>query len=126
MSLLIYISKVLVISVSIYLYYRISLCNRKFHRYNRFYLLGLFVFSMALPLITIPLHGLMDSKMNGPIRLLSVIRSGSWESEVVIYANRNLYGMALNWQYIAMAVYFAVTLVPVSYTHLTLPTIYSV
>ena len=111
MSLLIYISKVLVISVSIYLYYRISLCNRKFHRYNRFYLLGLFVFSMALPLITIPLHGLMDSKMNGPIRLLSVIRSGSWESEVVIYANRNLYGMALNWQYIAMAVYFAVTLV---------------
>lgn len=54
MSFLLYILKVSLCSGILYGYYHLFLRNKRFHHYNRFYLLGALVLSMVLPLIKIP------------------------------------------------------------------------
>ena len=50
-SLFLYIQKVLVCSGMLYSYYWLVLRNRKFHQYNRFYLLFSVVFSLLVPVM---------------------------------------------------------------------------
>lgn len=52
-TLLLYFGKVIVCSGVTFLYYRLSLKDRTFHHYNRFYLLSAMLISMLLPLIRI-------------------------------------------------------------------------
>jgi beta-lactamase regulating signal transducer with metallopeptidase domain len=49
-----YFLELVVISGSLYGYYHFFLKNKKFHRYNRFYLLLLVLFSILVPLLHIP------------------------------------------------------------------------
>lgn len=48
-----YLLKVTLISGLLYGYYSVALRNKKFHRYNRFYLLGTVLLSLLIPLIKI-------------------------------------------------------------------------
>lgn len=50
----IYLLEVMIISGFLYGYYWVSLRNRQFHQYNRFYLLAATVLSLVIPLLTIP------------------------------------------------------------------------
>lgn len=52
-TLLIYLLKVILCSGVMFLYYRLSLKDRTFHHYNRFYLLSVMLMSLLLPLIQI-------------------------------------------------------------------------
>lgn len=52
-TLLLYFGKVIVCSGITFLYYRLSLKDRTFHHYNRFYLLSAMLISILLPLIKI-------------------------------------------------------------------------
>lgn len=50
-----YFLKVMLISTLLMVYYRLFLYNKKFHTYNRFYILFTVVFSWIIPLISIPI-----------------------------------------------------------------------
>ncbi|MEO5562846.1 MAG: N-acetylmuramoyl-L-alanine amidase, partial [Chitinophagaceae bacterium] len=55
-SLLYYLLQVIISSGILYLYYHLALRNKKFHQYNRFYLLGATVVSILLPFLNIPVY----------------------------------------------------------------------
>ena len=52
-TILFYLLKVVLCSALLYTYYWFVLRNKKFHQYNRFYLMGISVLSWIIPLITI-------------------------------------------------------------------------
>lgn len=52
-NLLIYFLKLTVCSGVMFLYYQLSLKDKTFHHYNRFYLLGTMLVSIFLPLLKI-------------------------------------------------------------------------
>jgi len=52
-ALIIYFGKVIICSGVMFLYYQLSLKDKTFHHYNRFYLLGAMVISLLLPLIKV-------------------------------------------------------------------------
>ena len=53
---LFYLLQVLIASGLLYGYYHLALRNRKFHRYNRFYLLMTIVISVIIPFLNIPVY----------------------------------------------------------------------
>lgn len=50
-----YLVKVIICSGILYAYYHLALRNNRFHQWNRFYLLGITILSLAVPLLRIPL-----------------------------------------------------------------------
>ncbi|MES1219636.1 MAG: hypothetical protein ABUT20_29315, partial [Bacteroidota bacterium] len=55
-SLLYYLLQVIIASCILYSYYHFALRNKKFHQYNRFYLLAAFVISILIPFLNIPVY----------------------------------------------------------------------
>jgi TonB-dependent SusC/RagA subfamily outer membrane receptor len=55
-SLLYYLLQVIAVSGLLYLYYHIALRNKKFHLYNRFYLLAAIPVSILVPFLDIPVY----------------------------------------------------------------------
>lgn len=49
-----YLVKLIVISLILYSYYHFLLRNRLMHQWNRFFLLGIFLFSAGIPLLSLP------------------------------------------------------------------------
>jgi N-acetylmuramoyl-L-alanine amidase len=55
-TLLLYLLQVIIASGILYGYYHFMLKNKKFHQYNRFYLLGAAVISILIPFLRIPVY----------------------------------------------------------------------
>lgn len=55
-SLLFYLIQVIVSSGILYLYYQVFLRNKRFHQYNRFFLLGTVIVSIIIPFLRIPVY----------------------------------------------------------------------
>ncbi len=55
-ALLYYLAQVIVTSGILYAYYHFALRNKKFHRYNRFYLLAATIISITIPFLNIPVY----------------------------------------------------------------------
>ena len=69
-----YLLKVIICSGLLFAYYHMALRNKVFHQWNRFYLLGIVVLSLALPWLQITLYHYQDEP-NNAIRLLKVVQS---------------------------------------------------
>lgn len=55
-SLLFYLLQVVVVSGILYAYYHVALRNKKFHQYNRFYILAAALASILIPFLNIPVY----------------------------------------------------------------------
>jgi beta-lactamase regulating signal transducer with metallopeptidase domain len=55
-GLIYYLLQVIIASGILYIYYHLALRNKKFHQYNRFYLLAAFVISILIPFLNIPVY----------------------------------------------------------------------
>jgi beta-lactamase regulating signal transducer with metallopeptidase domain len=76
MTLLAYLLKVIVVSAIMYGYYRLFLRNKRFHHYNRFFLLSALLLSIVLPFIRIPLLYQPENPVNDAVyRTVSVINT---------------------------------------------------
>lgn len=64
MAFLLYFTKMVICSGILFGYYHLFLRNKRFHHYNRFYLLGTFVLSLALPLFKIPVFNEDSGTLN--------------------------------------------------------------
>ena len=55
-ALLFYLLQVILASGILYGYYHLMLRNKKFHQYNRFYLLASVIISVLIPFLNIPVY----------------------------------------------------------------------
>ena len=69
-----YLSKLILCSGLLFLYYQLALKNKLFHAWNRFYLLGAVILSLLIPLWQLPLIH-VEEKSAKAIQLLTVIHS---------------------------------------------------
>lgn len=81
-AVLFYCLKLTGVSAVLFLYYRLFLREKTFHRFNRFYLLGAMIVSMLLPLLktsyfTVEVGENMYSLVHGVQRLQSVTNAGT-------------------------------------------------
>lgn len=86
-----YLLQVLVCSAVLMVYYLLVLRNKKFHQYNRFYLLGVAVVSWVVPLIKI----VWEQKHAGvrQVDLLTVVAAGNSEIEALVASKQE----SLDW-----------------------------
>ena len=85
MSLLVYLLKVILVSAIFFGYYRLFLRNKRFHHYNRFFLLSALLLSIVLPFIRIPLLYQPENPVNEAVyRTVSVINSDYGEDELAM------------------------------------------
>ena len=90
MTLLLFITKLVLSSGLLYGYYQLLLRNQRFHHYNRFYLLGIALISIIIPFINIPVNLFWGNQQHSTlIQTLKVINANGWEEPVIIYARRN-------------------------------------
>ncbi len=82
-----YFLQVLVCSGILYGYYHFFLRNKRFHQYNRFYLLLAAVISIVIPFLQIPVY--FDSTETQPllVKTLTVLSSEPYESEAVLVSS---------------------------------------
>ncbi len=86
-----YLLQVLVCSAVLMVYYLLVLRNKKFHQYNRFYLLGVAVVSWIVPLIKI----VWEQQHAGvrQVDLLTVVAAGNSEIEALVASKQE----SLDW-----------------------------
>src|SRR5687767_4083857 len=71
-QLLFYLLQVIAASGLLYGYYHFALRNKKFHRYNRFYLLMAVVISSLIPFLNIPVY--FSANGTGPSVVLQTLQ----------------------------------------------------
>lgn len=78
-TILLYLLQVIICSGILYSYYHFFLRNKKFHQYNRFYLLAITLISLIIPFLDIPVY--FSSQQDIPVvyQLLSEVRVGNNE-----------------------------------------------
>ena len=101
-----YILKVVICSGILYGYYRLTLHNKIFHRWNRFYLLGAVVISLSFPLIKINIWHNPAEDDGQIIRLLNVVTTG----DEYIHEVSSSGSFHLSGEQVAIVVYMAVSL----------------
>jgi len=108
MAVFIFVAKLVIVSGCLYGYYHLFLRNKRFHHYNRFYLLLVSVLSFIIPFVRIPVHFFWDGPQHGGlIQTLKVISVSGWEEPVTIYARANSWSNWINIQNGLYMVYLA-------------------
>jgi N-acetylmuramoyl-L-alanine amidase len=102
-AILIYLLKVIICSSILFLYYHIALRNKRFHYYNRFYLLMSVALSLILPFLNITLWQ-FDSNNKQVIHLMNVVAVNTTE----VSSKDTTY--MLSWDSLLLLLYVMVTL----------------
>ena len=102
-EILFYFLQVIIISGLLYSYYHFFLRNNKFHRYNRFYLLGTTIASLILPFLDLTFYFKSEEDIPAIYQVLSVVRVGD-------NINQTL-SPAIAWNGILNIIYFLITVV---------------
>src|SRR5690606_19338634 len=76
-EVLFYLLQVILISGILYGYYHLFLRNNKFHKYNRFYLLGATVVSLLLPFFDFTFYFRTEEDIPAVYQVLSTVRVGN-------------------------------------------------
>lgn len=80
-----YLLQVIICSGILYGYYHFILRNKKFHQYNRFYLIGTVVISVAVPFIQIPVY--FSEAQSSSSVVLQTLASISYNNEEIEQAS---------------------------------------
>jgi N-acetylmuramoyl-L-alanine amidase len=90
-------------------YYWLVLRNKRFHQYNRFYLLAIALLSWIVPLIKISWHQpvIMSSGNQQVIQFLSIVAENNSQIEQSISGK----GFEWNWNILATVIYFGIATV---------------
>src|SRR4030095_11693012 len=83
--ILFYLLQVIAASGLLYGYYHFALRNKKFHRYNRFYLLMAVVISSFIPFLNIPVYfSQQEAEASVVLQTLQVISSPSFSNDIPV------------------------------------------
>jgi hypothetical protein len=107
--LLNYVIQVIIVSGLLYSYYHWVLRNKKFHHYNRYYLLGAALLSILIPLINIPVYFTEEQTASSFVYSTLTVFSGSGEEEgVTLYASIPEKSNWFTWDHILPLIYITV------------------
>lgn len=107
--LLNYVIQVIIVSGLLYGYYHWVLRNKKFHHYNRYYLLGAALLSILIPLINIPVYFTEEQASSSFVYSTLTVFSGSSEEEAVtLYATIPEKTNWFTWNHILPLIYISV------------------
>lgn len=107
--LLNYVIQVIIVSGLLYSYYHWVLRNKKFHRYNRYYLLGAALLSILIPLLNIPVYFTEEEAASSIVySTLTVFAGEAPEEAVVVYANTGDKSGWFTWNHILQMIYILV------------------
>ena len=88
-SIVYYLIQVIVSSGILFLYYQGFLRNKRFHQYNRFYLLGTVIVSILIPFLRIPVYFTNEESASSiVVRTLTIL--GPSEKQVSLTAGHPL------------------------------------
>jgi TonB family protein len=105
---LLFITKIIGSSALLYGYYFLFLRNKRFHHYNRFFLLLISITSVLLPFIKIPVHWLgFNTQHPTLISTLRVVSINNWEEPVTVYASKSIWNNLFTAQNGCYALYTA-------------------
>jgi len=110
---LVYLLQMTVASGILYGYYHFFLRNKKFHRYNRFYLLLAVIISVSIPFFNIPVYFSKESADHSfVLQTLNAISSRGFEEPVIISSSRSIHTSYnwFSWQNIVCSLYILVIL----------------
>ena len=115
-----YLLQVLVCSAVLMVYYLLVLRNKKFHQYNRFYLLGVALVSWIVPLIKI----VWEQERSGvrQVDLLTVVAANNSEMEAMVTSQQQ----SLDWVSLLPNLYMAVCIFLLSAMLFSLYRIYKI
>nr|MCU0323035.1 hypothetical protein [Chitinophagaceae bacterium] len=102
-----YFLKVILCSGILFLYYWVVLSNKRFHQYNRFYLLGLGVFSWLIPLFKIQVFQPIANKPPRMVQLANIIADNNTQFEEIIVQQT----FTINWDLLLSVIYTTVLIV---------------
>ncbi|MES1219696.1 MAG: N-acetylmuramoyl-L-alanine amidase [Bacteroidota bacterium] len=106
-----YLLQLIVISGILYCYYHFFLRNRKFHGYNRFYLLFSFVLSIGIPFLNIPVYfETKDLTSPSLFKALTNIKTGGFEENLSVVKSPLIDTASLNWSALLLVIYSATLL----------------
>jgi N-acetylmuramoyl-L-alanine amidase len=106
---LFYFLQVCICSLVLFGYYLLFLRNKKFHHYNRFYLVGILILSWIVPLIRIPLQVNTNYVEDGivPLKIFEVVADNNTYVEEVVTATST----PVNWNDLVLYGYILISLV---------------
>ncbi|HMT73472.1 MAG TPA: N-acetylmuramoyl-L-alanine amidase [Chitinophagaceae bacterium] len=87
-EIILYLIQVVAASGIFYGYYHFVLRNKRFHKYNRFYLIASCILSLVVPFLNIPLY-FSDTQQQSSalLQTLTVISGSDYEQEVIVRAS---------------------------------------
>ncbi|HEX2629902.1 MAG TPA: M56 family metallopeptidase [Chitinophagaceae bacterium] len=98
-ALISYILQATVVSGILYTYYHFFLRNKRFHQYNRFYLLAATLLSLLLPFVTIPVHFNSAEEVPAVYQVLSLVQVGGKSTTTI--ADKN----SFSWNFLLCCLY---------------------
>ena len=103
--------QVIIISSILYSYYHFVLRNKRFHKYNRFYLLAATVLSITIPFLSIPIY-FNDAETDSSFVLhtLSIISSPGIEEKAISVTKPKTYYEWFTWKNFAITFYLLIAL----------------
>jgi len=108
-TILLYLLQVTISSGILYSYYHFFLRNKKFHRYNRFYLLGATAISLLIPFLQIPLYFTQQEAEASILYKTLKAMSVSKGENITIYASAGSWINYLTVQNFLLLLYLAVS-----------------
>jgi N-acetylmuramoyl-L-alanine amidase len=108
-QLFLYIIQVIIASGILYGYYHLFLRNKKFHQYNRFYLLAALIISVLIPFLQIPVY-FTESQVNTSsiIQTLQAISSQGFEEDTTVPSELQASDSPFNWQPFLVTIYASI------------------
>ena len=109
MTILLYLLKTVLISGLLFGYYLVFQRNKAFHRYNRWFLLGVPAVSLLLPLLRLNIPDFWSGNQDGTTIHLLGVANGNLEEAVTVYARQGFW-KAFPWESVFLAVGLFVSL----------------
>ena len=110
-TLLFYLLQVIVTSGILYGYYHFALRNKRFHRYNRYYLLAVTILSITVPFLNIPVYFTQSATESSfVLETLTVISSAGTNNSIVL-THPETHSNWFTWENISQLFYILVALV---------------
>lgn len=115
-TLLIYFLQVIIASGLLYSYYYFFLRNRKFHQYNRFYLLASTIISLVIPLLQFNIRVASHNDIAAMYQMMADIRAGNStvvNDKISFFSNWQNIGLLIFW--LMFAILFSRLVVSILY-----------
>src|SRR5690348_2402090 len=96
-AILSYLFQIVLVSGILYSYYHFVLQNKKFHQYNRVYLLVTALLSLIIPLLHFDLYFTTQEEIPVVYQMIAEVKAGD-----VIHANQTAF---FNWQNLFKGIY---------------------